>query len=66
VNDPVHEGMHLTMITVTNAGRRPVTVPNVGLMCVYHRGAIFTDSIPHIYPSEIDALAFLTDHLHLC
>jgi len=35
VNDPIHDGMLLTMVTVTNAGRRPVTVTNVGLMYLY-------------------------------
>ncbi len=59
VNDPVHEGMHLTMVTVTNGGRRPVTITNVGLMYLYNRGAIFTDNIPHI-PCELTEGKYVT------
>ena len=52
INDPLHDGMHLTMVTVTNTGRRPVTITNVGIMYLRNLGAIFPDNTPRI-PCEL-------------
>jgi len=59
VNDPIHDGMTLTIVKVTNSGRRPVTITNVGVMYLDDRGAIFTDNIPHI-PSELTEGKYIT------
>jgi len=59
VNDPVHDGMSLTMFKVTNTGRRPVTITNVGMMYLHNKGAIFTDTVPRI-PCELTEGKFIT------
>lgn len=59
INDPVHEGMLLTRITVTNAGRRPVTITNVGTMYLENKGCIFTDNTPRI-PCELTEGKYIT------
>jgi hypothetical protein len=53
VNDPVHEGMTLTMVKVTNSGRRPVTITNVGLMYLDDRTfPIFPANLPRANTSR--------------
>jgi hypothetical protein len=59
VGDPRYEGMTLTMITVSNTGRRPVTITNMGMMYLQNRGAVFPNSTPRI-PCELTEGKYLT------
>lgn len=47
--DPAHEGMTLTIVTVTNEGRRPVTIRGIGLMQLRRdKGGVFPDTAPQM------------------
>jgi hypothetical protein len=59
VNDPLHDGICLTMVTVTNAGRRPVTITNIGLSYLQGKGAILADMVPRV-PCELTEGKFIT------
>jgi hypothetical protein len=53
VNDPAHEGMTLTVMTVINAGRRPVTVTSIGAYRLHpHNPFVITDMNPRC-PCEL-------------
>src|SRR5579863_900311 len=53
LGDPRYRGMTLTMVTVVNVGRRPVTITNVGAFYLYPGKAfIITDCNPKI-PCEL-------------
>ena len=58
--DPRRAGMIFTMVTVTNTGRRPVTITNVGMMYLQNRGAVFTDITPRVPPCELTEGQYLT------
>jgi hypothetical protein len=49
----------VTRVTVTNAGRRPVTITNVGIMYLYDMGAIFPENTPRI-PCELTEGKYIT------
>jgi len=58
--DPVREGITLTIITITNEGRRPVTIRGIGLMHLRQdKGGIFPDTNPHM-PCELTEGQFAT------
>ena len=63
MNDPAHDGMTLTIVTVTNAGRRPVTITNVGLMYLGNDGAVFGDMVPRI-PCELTEGKYVTSFVN--
>ena len=53
LNDPLHPpDTVFTIITITNVGRRPVTVRNIGLQKRGRKGAILTDVQPML-PHEL-------------
>jgi len=53
VNAPQYAGMTMTIITVSNKGRRPVTITNVGGYRLHpHKAFMVPDAIPRI-PCEL-------------
>lgn len=53
INDPLHEGMTLTMMYISNAGRRPVTVTTVGAYRLFpHNAFVIVETNPHC-PCEL-------------
>lgn len=52
MGDPRRDGMTLMLITVSNAGRRPVTITSMGMMYLQNRGAVFPDTSPPL-PCEL-------------
>ena len=53
VNDPVHQGMTMTLMNVTNAGRRPVTITGLGAYRLYpHNPFFIVETNPHC-PCEL-------------
>jgi hypothetical protein len=53
IHDPRYEGMTLTIVTVANAGRRPVTIRSMGAECLHpHPNWAFVDSNPQL-PCEL-------------
>lgn len=59
IGDPLRDGMKLTMLTVTNTGRRPVTITNIGMMFLKNEGAILTDTNPRV-PCELTEGKYVT------
>src|SRR5258707_375863 len=60
VGDPRFQNMTLTIVTVTNAGRRPVTITHVFANCIYPRKHfVVTTAIPPL-PCELTEGKFLT------
>ena len=52
MGDPQRDGMTLMLITVSNTGRRPVTITTLGMMYLQSRGAVFPDTQPRL-PCEL-------------
>jgi hypothetical protein len=53
VGDPRYKNQTLTIVTVTNAGRRPVTITTIGARCLYpHNHIILPNCTPQL-PYEL-------------
>ena len=50
--DPAAEGMTFTMVKVSNAGRRPVTITQIGELHLQNTGAFYGDIVPPV-PCEL-------------
>ncbi len=60
VGDPHYHGMILTLFTVTNLGRRPVTITTFGAIRLYpHTNFVVIDSQPQL-PCEITEGKYIT------
>jgi hypothetical protein len=59
MGDPRRNGMTLTMVTVANTGRRPVTITNIGMMYLQSAGAVLPDTRPSI-PCELTEGKYVT------
>jgi hypothetical protein len=60
VGDPRYHGMTLTILTVTNVGRRPVTITTFGGIRLHpHKNFVAIDSRPQL-PCEITEGKFVT------
>lgn len=60
MNDPRYHGMTLTMVRVTNIGRRPVTIITVAAFGLYpHDNFVATDHRPQL-PCEITERQYIT------
>jgi hypothetical protein len=60
VGDPRYRGMTLTVLTVTNIGRRPVTITTFGTVPLYpNTGLVAIDTQPQL-PCEITEESYIT------
>jgi hypothetical protein len=51
-NDPSRDGTIFTEVIVINAGRRPFTLTNIGLLYLQNRASVFMDTTPRT-PCEL-------------
>lgn len=63
VGDPRYKGMTLTVLTVTNVGKRPVTITTFGAIGLHpHRSLVAVDTHP-LTPCELTEGKFVTSQL---
>jgi hypothetical protein len=62
VGDPRYRGMTLTVLTVTNVGRRPVTITTFGAIGLYpHKSMVAAETQPTL-PREITEGQYITSN----
>jgi hypothetical protein len=63
VGDSQYEGVTLTILTITNVGRRPVTIRSVGAINIYPGPHFVAGDTKPILPCEITEGKFVTTFL---